>query len=337
MSVGAGFLYCAILAAGASQAPQAPAAIPGDAVRVEISVPRTTLSIGDSVTVECAVTVPRGARTGEPFVKEPDPLLEMESRSVREETTASGSIRRYGILAYIVSADTAKIGPFAVRYVTAAGDSGEALSNTLVLPVAGFVEKPDAPPKPSRDPLGIASKGLPGWLYPLIAVILAALAGIALFVRATRRVAPPPHAPMKPVDELEEFERIRALRLGETGQVKELYARVSGAMRGFMHRNMGFDALYSTTEEIKRNLARASFDHMVKDSFREVFDESDMVKFAKYVPPDDLSTTIIDRAVVPVKGALAHIARERERLAEMQKPPYPESARTRGDPAGGER
>jgi hypothetical protein len=260
----------------------------------------------------------------------------MESRSVREEPTASGSIRRYGILAYIVSADTAKIGPFAVRYVTAAGDSGEALSNTLVLPVVGFVEKPDAPLKPSRDPLGIASKGLPGWLYPLIAAILAALAGWLILKKLRIKPALPP-APMKPVDELEEFERIRALRLGETGQVKELYARVSGAMRGFMQRNMGFDALYSTTEEIKRNLARASCDHMVKDSFREVFDESDMVKFAKYLPPDNLSTTIIDRAVVPVKGALAHIARERERLAEMQKPPYPESARTRGDPAGGER
>ena len=348
----AGCLYLAILAAAGGASTQA--ALPGDGVTVELSIPRANLSIGDSVTVKCAVTIPRGARAGEPFVKEPDPLLDIENRSVREETTASGSIRRYGFLAYIVSADTATIGPFAVRYVTAAGDSGEILSNVLILPVAGFVEKPDAPPKPSRDPLGIVSKGLPGWLVPLFVVLLAATAGWLILKKLRKKPTRPP-APQKPIDELEEFERIRALRLGETGQVKELYARVSGAMRSFMHRNMGFEALYRTTEEIKRNLARSPYDQTVRDSFREIFNESDMVKFAKYIPPDELSSTIIDRAVVPVRKVLVHIARERERLAEEERkhasaavkpaerignpsvPVHPASARTRGDPMGGER
>ena len=351
-SVLAGCFSLAVLAAGGgSSATAAPTA---DPVRVEISVPRAGLSIGDSVTIGCTVILPRGARAGEPRPPEPDPLLDIGKYTVREEAAASGVIRRYGFLAYIVSADTVKIGPFAVRYVTAAGDSGEALSNVLVLPVAGFVENPDAPPKPSRDPLVIQSKGMPWWLIPLAAAILAALAGW-LILKRPRKKPSPSAAPPRPVDELGEFERIRALRLGEAGQIKELYARVSGAMRAFMHRNMGFEALYSTTEEIKHSLARSPRDRAVKDSIREVLDESDMVKFAKYIPPDGLSSTIIDRAVVPVRKVLDDIARERGRLAGEEPgnastaggpeegignpsvPVFPAGTRTRGTHAGGER
>jgi hypothetical protein len=301
------------------------ASLPADSVRVSISVSRGSLAIGDSVTVESAVTVPRGITATEPFPMEPDPLLDIEKRDVREEPTASGAVRTYRFLAYISAVDTVRIGPFAVRWSSASGDSGSAVSNTLVIPIKGLVEKPDAAPKPSRAPLPIPSRGLPWWLIPLAAALVAAGAVWYLLKRRKKPGAVVP-VPLKPIDELDEFERIRLLRLLETGQVKELYASVSGAMRAFMHRNMGFEAMYRTTGEIKRALDRASVDPAVKESIRGIFDESDMVKFAKFIPPAERSSTIIDRALVPVRSVLEQA--ERERLAEEER----KRAQTAGKP-----
>jgi len=154
---------------------------------------------------------------------------------------------------------------------------------------------------------------------------------VAAFLILRRRKSPEPAVAIgRPLDEIAEFENIRARHLTETGQIKELYAQVSGALRGFVHRNMGFEALYSTTGEIRRKLARNWKDSETGDAIRAIFEESDMVKFAKYIPPEETSSTVIDRAIIPVKKALELIAeeRERERAAEeegrkISSPPSP--------------
>ena len=290
-------------------------------VTVSLAAPAGPMTLGDSLTVVCTVTIPPGARAEDPAPRDEDPLLGWEKRFVREEKAPSGVLRRYGFLAYVCSPDSVRFGPFAVPWTDASGKTGVALSDSVVLPVSGFVKDAGAPPQPSRAPLGIASKGPPWWWFALPAALLAAAAAVWWILRRRRKTAPIQAAPQKPLDEIGEFEYIRSLRLREAGQVKELYAKVSTAMRGFMHRNLGFDALHSTTEEIKRSLAGVAGDPEVKQSIGGLFDEADMVKFAKFIPPDTLTSTVIDRAIEPVKRILDHIEaeRERERHAEEER------------------
>lgn len=316
------------------------AALPPNPVTIEISALKTGISIGDSVTIRCIVTLPDSMRAGEPFLKEKNPLIDMEKQWAGEEKTSAGTVRRYGFLAYVAATDSVLVGPFAVGYVTARGDSGEAISNIVSLRIAGVVAKQDTVLSPSRAPFEIPSRGIPSWLIPLVVVLLLALAAW-LILRRLRK--PPAQVPVveKPINELEEFEHIRALQLREKGQVKELYALVSTAMRGFISRNMGFDAVHSTTDEIRRSLERQWKDRRVTDSMRAIFEESDMVKFAKYLPPDDYSATVIDRSITPVRTVLDQIAaeRERERLAEEERKraanPAPQSGSS-GSSAKGE-
>lgn len=287
---------------------------------IEISAADTDIALGDSVAIRCTVTVPTGADAGEPSLREKTSLVELERRSVSEEVSGTGGMRRYDFLAYVFSPDSVRIGPFVVHYVTAAGDSGAVESDVLVLPVRGFLKNPEAPPQPNRSPFEISGGGVPRWVYALLAAALLAAVAVWLFRKRKRRPAPVPVIE-RPLDEIGEFEHIRALHLREEGQIKELYARVSGTMRGFVHRNMGFDALYSTTDEIRRKLARNWKDRETADAIRAVLEESDMVKFARYLPPDALSATIIDRAIVPVRKVMDQLAaeRERERLAEEER------------------
>ena len=108
------------------------------------------------------------------------------------------------------------------------------------------------------------------------------------------------------------------MKLHEKGHIKELYVLVSVAMRGFIHRNMNYDAMFRTSWEIIANLSCTTTDKSVLKAIREIFEESDRVKFAKFIPPAELTSTIIDQAIEPVKTVLEQIEREKARIAEEQ-------------------
>ena len=116
----------------------------------------------------------------------------------------------------------------------------------------------------------------------------------------------------EPIDEIGEFIRIRNMKLYESGRLKELYILLSAAMRGFIHRNMKFDALYETTEEIEKKLFETSSDNKTLMEMGEILEESDIVKFAKFNPSTELSSSVIDRAIKPVKTMLDEINRKKE-------------------------
>jgi len=286
-----------------------------DTVTVEIALSTYQVTIGDSLSIFCTVTFPDGVRCGEPQLSGDRNSLDITKQWQTQETKDTGGFReQYGFLTYVFAPDTLTVGPFKVDYVTADGTNGSSLSNELTIVVGGFIENPETPPKANRLPLGIPSGGIPLWVVVCLILLAAAIAGIILYF--VRRKKPQPLAvSAKPIDEIGEFERIRAMKLHESGRIKELYILTSSAMRGFIHRNMGFEALYETSEEILSNISRHSHDTVIAQEIREIFEESDMVKFAKYSPSEDRTSTVIDRALVPVKKVLDTIAREKARLA----------------------
>ncbi len=287
-----------------------------DTVTVEIAPSTYQVTIGDSLSIFCTVTFPDGVRCGEPQLSGDRNSLDITKQWQTQETKDTGGFReQYGYLTYAFVPDTLTVGPFIVDYIIADGTNGSALSNVITLVVGGFIENPEATPKANRLPFGIPSGGIPLWAVVCLLLLGAAILGIILYF--VRRKKPVPLAvPAKSIDEIGEFERIRSMKLYESGRIRELYILMSSAMRGFIHRNMGFEALYKTSEEILSNISRQSHDTVIEQEIREIFEESDMVKFAKYSPPEDRTSTAIDRALVPVKKVLDTIAREKARLAE---------------------
>ncbi len=279
---------------------------------IEINASTSQVTVGDSLSIFCAVTIPSGVKANEPYLKDKSPSLDIEKQWEETETTDSGfTTEHYGFLVYVFAPDSLSIGPFIVEYVTADGESGSVLSDTISLTVTGVVENPESPPLPNRNPLEIVSKGIPVWLIILIISLIIIIAlTLAYFIYRKKTTSKP--IPQKPIDEIGEFERIRKLKLYESGRSKDLYILISRAMRGFIHRNMEFDAIYETTEEIFKNLSKTSGDTTVTGTISEILEESDKVKFAKYTPPSGLSSSLIDRAIEPVKAVLDEIARKKE-------------------------
>ena len=295
------------------------AAVPAGAVTVEISPSTYQLAIGDSLTIFCTVTRSEDIKAGEPYPPSDNYLVDISKSLHTSEKTSPDTIQdNYAFLAYVFAPDTLQVGPFKVDYATPEGERVTAASNVLTFVISGFVTGAEPQSKPNRGPFGISAQGLPVWVLFVLILLVALIVGIVLYVIRKRKKAPP-IIPEKPIDEIGEFERIRSLKLHESGRIGELYIFTSSALRGFIHRNMGFEALYDTSEEILYHLTQKNRDKEVTQAIRDIFEESDMVKFAKYIPKADRTSTVIDRALVPVRKVLDDIRREKERIAIQEK------------------
>ncbi len=302
-------IFTAIFGAASSCAAPLP-------VLLELETDRSVVTVGDSLTVFCRISSLPDIEIESIGIDQSDASFDIENQWTVPPSPDQQDEITLGFLLYAFSPDTLKIGPAFATYQTADGDSGTAVSNTLILPVTSLVDSPDAQPQPNRTPFAIASRGIPLWIIVLSLIIL----GIAIFIlmKFFRKSKKTTIEIPKPVDEIEEFERIRGLHLIDDGKVKEHYLLLSFALRGFIYRNMNFDARMETTDEISRHLEHASFDSGIMDGILDMLRESDMVKFARYTPPAELSKTAIDRALHPVKTVLEEIER-RKKIQEEQK------------------
>jgi len=294
----------------------------------ELSIGASGIAFGDSLGVLCTVTAPPGTELGQP-VSAGDPLVTaFLLRSRREDTSDDLLTVTFDLLTYALSPDTLAVGPLAIPYQTAAGDSGIAVSNIVLLPVTGLVDTASTQPpvpRPMSGMLSVRSRGIPHWLIALI--IMALLLAAFVYWRARRTsLIEEENIPDEPIDEIARFEHIRSLRLHESGRLKELYSMVSDALRGFIHRNMNGRASYETTTEIIADLSASRDDDAIVHTMESLFRESDMVKFARFTPAVDSAATVVDRALDPVRTILAEVERERARRAEAE-------ARKRAEPA----
>jgi len=279
-------------------------------------------TIGDSLTVTCRIHVPGEYRLGDPVFSDPGPFVEFMPGTTHRASAPDGYVDvLFTFDAYVFKPDSLTIGPYAVDYVTARGDSGKVVSNPVTL-VVRAVAAPTADgtplePKPNKPPLTIASRGFPTWVIIVLALLIATAAWFYLRYRKNHsRTKPVVSA--GPIDELGEFENIRAKRLYETGKIKELYVEISNALRGFLYRNLHVDTEHETTFEIMSNLVKTDRDGITGDVHR-ILMEADMVKFARYIPPADRSGTVIDRALDPVQKVLGRIEREKALEAEKHR------------------
>jgi hypothetical protein len=258
------------------------------------------VTFGDSLSIECTISLPPGYR-----VEGSAPVLPANTvPSWRlSETDASGTnYERLGFLFYALEPDTLIVGPFQFTIADATGERSTVSSNAVSVLVNTVLAAGDSIPLPNRPPMSIKGRGIPGWLIILAIVLL--IATIALIYYYRTRKSKDHQAIDEPIDEIGEFLKIKELGLHEKGRLKDLYVLISAALRGFIHRNMAFHALFETTSEITRELAKSDYSPDISNSFGSLLNESDMVLFARHVPSWEQSSSIIERALIPVKAVL---------------------------------
>ncbi len=95
---------------------------------------------------------------------------------------------------------------------------------------------------------------------------------------------------------MQELARVDALGLVGQGLIKDLYTLVSEVLRRYIERKYGVLAMELPTTFIMKAIAGRGLMSGCYDGVREVLQECDLVKFARYVPPDEEAGGLTSRA-----------------------------------------
>jgi hypothetical protein len=147
-----------------------------------------------------------------------------------------------------------------------------------------------------RDWSWLLWAGLAGLALAL--AVLALLWFLARRRKRARAAAPAAVVHLRPPEEIayEELERITGLKLVEQSRFKEHYTLTADCLRRYAEGLYGIPAMDRTTEEFHAALRRARADSQQIRLFKDFLDESDLVKFAKYVPPVGEAQEALPRA-----------------------------------------
>jgi hypothetical protein len=138
------------------------------------------------------------------------------------------------------------------------------------------------------------------WLYGTAAVLLAAATIAAVMLAFKRRgrqsgIAAPPPPPH--IWAQRQLDQLAAERLIERGEHHEYFFRLSAIARQYIEQRFGIMAAEQTTEEFLREAQRsASLSESHRCLLRDFLCQADMVKFARFHPPQHESEAALDAA-----------------------------------------
>lgn len=267
-------------------------------VSIHSSVDRSAITVGDPV--QYSLTV----RRGEQDTVEAPPLgLHLGQFEIRDyrrldaRRTKEGWVEEtteYLITAY--KTGEYEIPPVPVRFVTEDGDTGQIRSEPISIQIESVKPSEAKDIHDIKAPVAIAG-GIPLWAAIVGGAVLVGFgAGLFLYLRHRKRSVELRSAPQEPIDELGEFDKIAALGLLDQGQYKRHYILLSEALRRYIERRYGVDAMERTTYEISEAFRSVDVeeDHLVQ--IEGFLSECDLVKFAKYIPPMEVMAGAVERA-----------------------------------------
>ncbi|MBN1593572.1 MAG: hypothetical protein JW941_10060 [Candidatus Coatesbacteria bacterium] len=220
---------------------------------------------------------------------------------VKSERTASAEGRpkveyRYTLAGFKL--DRATIASIAIEYADPANQPGKLTTKPIGISVVGTVKEGETEIKDIKDMVPIEPR-MALWLKILIAVASIAIVVLVVMWRIRRRRVrleeAPEAKPIPPsVQALAELEKLLKGNLLFEKRYKEFYFELSDIVRRFLTRRLGLWAVDMTTTEIEFAMRSNPISEEFTEATLETLRFSDMVKFAKLIPPDDKTDEVVD-------------------------------------------
>ena len=257
-------------------------------ISVQSRVDKNSITIGDRIKYSLTIKynpkvkilpLDLGSRLGEFEVK--DVKTYPEQKSKRQIIIKTEYI--------ITNFNTGKfvIPPLAIIYQDQQGIPKWVLSDSIAIDVKSVPKKAT-----DRDDIrGLKPPWeIPGsiWIYILVGTLLLA-AGLGYWYYR-KFIMKKPLGMVPEVKKsawevaLEELENLRKTDLVNTGKVKEYYFGLSEILRKYMENRFNLACIDRTSEEIIAELKNGILEEKIKGRFLTFLLESDLVKFAKFIP-----------------------------------------------------
>lgn len=275
-------------------------------VSIASSVDKTTIRIGDLIQYRIVVTHDPEVQIQLPGEGANLGGFDIRSYEAREPRRESGRIvteSEYMISTFMTG--EFDIPPTAVLY-TLPGDTAAQLLMTE--PIHIVVESTN--PSEEGDIRDIkAPKEIPRDWWILIRWIGLGLALLVFIIlgwigyrrrKAGKSLLPVREAPPRPPHEVA-LEALEALRgnvdgLADAAQIKQFYSEVSEIIRRYIEGRFYVMALEMTTREVLSGMEVASVEDPVRAAVQDFLEPCDLVKFAKFIPPESQHADTLSQA-----------------------------------------
>ncbi|MDE2726787.1 MAG: BatD family protein, partial [Gemmatimonadota bacterium] len=258
---------------------------------IEASVDRDRITVGDPFLYRVTVKSPGNSAIEWPESGTPPEGFDLLSFEHAGPLSGPGDanidLLRYELTLYRTGEHS--IPPFALKCVLSDGTELSAESEAIPFSVVSVIDDDAADIRDLKSPVDIPG-GAP-WYYWLIAglVLLAVAAAVFLYIRRRRKREDPqgtvPEIERLPEEiAMEELERLALKEWLAKGRVKAHYSALSEILRRYLSGRYGIAAMEYTTAELLAALNARQVGHEESRVVRELFEECDMVKFARFTP-----------------------------------------------------
>ena len=258
---------------------------------IEATVDRDRITVGDPFLYRVTVKSPGDSAIEWPESGTPPAGFDLLSFEHAGPLSGPGGtnvdLLRYELTLYRTGEHS--IPPFSLKCVLSDGTELSAESEAIPVSVISVIEDDAADIRDLKSPVDIPA-GAP-WYFWLIAglVLLAVAAAVFLYIRRRRNREDPQGtvpAIKRPPEEiaLEELEQLALKEWLVQGRVKAHYSALSEILRRYLSGRYGIAAMEYTTSELLAALNALRVGHDESRVVRVLFEECDMVKFARYTP-----------------------------------------------------
>lgn len=258
-----------------------------EAPSIQAQVAPTAAHLGDVITLTLRVTHPAKSTVDPPALQKDLGTFEVRSSTIGP-SELKGSTQSEQFLIQLQNFTT---GPQLLPGVQLVVRDEAGVAQTLKAPDMQ-VTIDEVPPGPNdkgdiRGIIGVFGPAAWSPWWWILPVLLFVGACAWFWTRRQRRILGPPPAPPVPADATA-MKRLRDLQAGDwllTGRLKEFYSGISDILRGYLENGFQTAALERTTGELMRDLHKKMlFNAEQQLNLRELLDECDLVKFAKFRP-----------------------------------------------------
>jgi hypothetical protein len=280
-------------------------------VKLQVLPDRTKATVGDRILLKVAVShgsdvsvLPPVPVTdpGSPILLEPAKGPEPSGKGKKAEPPRGPVQDLFYFQAQLFETGKAALPALRVDWRGPGGKSGSVTSEPIPLEIVSVLKGPEEKPADLKPPAQLPPPPFPwkavGW--GLLAVAL--LAAAAILWKRRRRRAPEAVAvrpgPVLPPHEVayKELERLLASGLLREGKLKEFHVELAEIIKRYLSGRFQIDTLERTSEEVLDEMKKARVGTAATGLVREFLSETDLVKFAKYLPREDEVRASVDKA-----------------------------------------
>ncbi|MFC1554255.1 hypothetical protein ACFL7D_06455 [candidate division KSB1 bacterium] len=271
-------------------------------VSVESGVDKSNLTVGELALYEVTVT-----HKPEIKVTMPPPGINLGGFEIREYNEVDpaekdGLIERkvqYTIAAY----DTGQyvIPPTGVLYMLSDSLQNVLLTDAVPIYVKSILTGEESDIKDIKDQVNIITSNSLFWIIVItVSALLAGILGYWYYKKKKRGESifewkKEPELPAH-IDALNALNKLKQSDLLSDGKIKEYYIELSEILRYYLQRRYFKMFLEMTTTETKETLSEIDITDEARLKTEKTLEECDLVKFAKFVPGEEVHSELLDAA-----------------------------------------